>query len=600
MITLKEIRWDDCFSYGKNNFVRLDEHAITQIVGFNGSGKSSIPLIIEEVLFNKNSKGIKKSDIPNRRTTKESYNIELDFSVDSKEYVLSVSRKSTIKVKLTEDGVDISSHTSTNTFKTVLDLFGMDFKTTSQLFYQSTNTSLQFLTATDTNRKKFLIDLLHLEDYVDKFETFKTAVKDRSQSVAVNDSRVTTLEKWLSENKLEATDTLETLKIDISTEEEETRLGVLTSEIKNINEKNKIILINEDKKSRLNSINISAINAIEAIENISYDDEQSTLGAKKSELKSLEKSKAKLEALENVCPTCEQTIDAEFKNNLVSSDAEAIEKLLEDIKALETNIAHIQGNNKEYAKKVQGQREWEDAFRAVDKHLPSTLLDKAALEAELKALSDNITSQKKRIEELTKENMRRAQHNARVEVINEQTDKFQAQLDEAKLHLASDEHMLAHLEILKKSFSTMGLIAYKIENMVKTLEEEANDYLAELSDGRFTIEFVVTNDKLNVELTDFGLPVDIMSLSTGELGRVNTATLLAIRKLMSKMSKNNLNVLFLDEVVSVLDDQGKERLVEVLLKENLNTFIVSHNWSHPLLEKLEVVKNDDGVSNIER
>lgn len=600
MITLKEIRWDDCFSYGKNNFVRLDEHAITQIVGFNGSGKSSIPLIIEEVLFNKNSKGIKKSDIPNRRTTKESYNIELDFSVDSKEYVLSVSRKSTIKVKLTEDGVDISSHTSTNTFKTVLDLFGMDFKTTSQLFYQSTNTSLQFLTATDTNRKKFLIDLLHLEDYVDKFETFKTAVKDRSQSVAVNDSRVTTLEKWLSENKLEATDTLETLKIDISTEEEETRLGILTSEIKNINEKNKIILINEDKKSRLNSINISAINAIEAIENISYDDEQSTLGAKKSELKSLEKSKAKLEALENVCPTCEQTIDAEFKNNLVSSDAEAIEKLLEDIKALETNIAHIQGNNKEYAKKVQGQREWEDAFRAVDKHLPSTLLDKAALEAELKALSDNITSQKKRIEELTKENMRRAQHNARVEVINEQTDKFQAQLDEAKLHLASDEHMLAHLEILKKSFSTMGLIAYKIENMVKTLEEEANDYLAELSDGRFTIEFVVTNDKLNVELTDFGLPVDIMSLSTGELGRVNTATLLAIRKLMSKMSKNNLNVLFLDEVVSVLDDQGKERLVEVLLKENLNTFIVSHNWSHPLLEKLEVVKNDDGVSNIER
>ena len=600
MITLKEIRWDDCFSYGKNNFVRLDEHAITQIVGFNGSGKSSIPLIIEEVLFNKNSKGIKKSDIPNRRTTKDSYNIELDFSVDSKEYVLSVSRKSTIKVKLTEDGADISSHTSTNTFKTVLDLFGMDFKTTSQLFYQSTNTSLQFLTATDTNRKKFLIDLLHLEEYVDKFEAFKTAVKDRSQSVAVNDSRVTTLEKWLSENKLEATDILEPLKIDISTEEEETRLGVLTSEIKNINEKNKIILINEDKKSRLNSINISAINAIEAIENISYDDEQATLGAKKSELKSLEKSKAKLEALENVCPTCEQTIDAEFKNNLVSNDAEAIEKLLEDIKALEANIAHIQGNNKEYAKKVQGQREWEDAFRAVDKHLPSTLLDKELLEAEFKELSADINSLKARIQELAKENLKRAQHNARVEVINEQTDKFQAQLDEARLHLASDEHMLAHLEILKKSFSTMGLIAYKIENMVKTLEEEANNYLAELSDGRFTIEFVVTNDKLNVELTDFGLPVDIMSLSTGELGRVNTATLLAIRKLMSKMSKNNLNVLFLDEVVSVLDDQGKERLVEVLLKENLNTFIVSHNWSHPLLEKLEVVKNDDGVSNIER
>jgi DNA repair exonuclease SbcCD ATPase subunit len=136
--------------------------------------------------------------------------------------------------------------------------------------------------------------------------------------------------------------------------------------------------------------------------------------------------------------------------------------------------------------------------------------------------------------------------------------------------------------------------------MVKTLEDEANEYLAELSDGRFTIEFVVTNDKLNVEITDFSKPVDILALSTGELGRVNTATLLAIRKLMSTMSKNKLNVLFLDEVISVLDDAGKERLVEVLLKEDLNTFIVSHGWTHPLLDKLEVIKSEDRVSRLER
>jgi len=49
--------------------------------------------------------------------------------------------------------------------------------------------------------------------------------------------------------------------------------------------------------------------------------------------------------------------------------------------------------------------------------------------------------------------------------------------------------------------------------------------------------------------------------------------------------------LFLDEVTNVLDDQGREKLVEVLLKEDLNTYIVSHGWSHPLLEKIEVVKN---------
>ena len=77
----------------------------------------------------------------------------------------------------------------------------------------------------------------------------------------------------------------------------------------------------------------------------------------------------------------------------------------------------------------------------------------------------------------------------------------------------------SNLEVLKKSFSTNGLVAYKIENLVKELEELANHYLAELSDGRFTLEFVVTNDKLNVQVTDNGNVVDILALSSGELAK---------------------------------------------------------------------------------
>ncbi|MEY2924111.1 MAG: hypothetical protein RLZZ337_659, partial [Bacteroidota bacterium] len=48
MITLKKLIWDNCFSYGEKNILELDEHTLTQIVGTNGVGKSSIPLIIEE------------------------------------------------------------------------------------------------------------------------------------------------------------------------------------------------------------------------------------------------------------------------------------------------------------------------------------------------------------------------------------------------------------------------------------------------------------------------------------------------------------------------------------------------------------------------
>ena len=165
--------------------------------------------------------------------------------------------------------------------------------------------------------------------------------------------------------------------------------------------------------------------------------------------------------------------------------------------------------------------------------------------------------------------------------------------------LKDSQELDSNLEILKKAFSTNGLLAYKIENLVKELEELANQYLAELSDGRFTLEFVVSNDKLNVQITDNENIVDILALSSGELARVNTATLIAIRKLMSSISKSRINILFLDEVINVLDESGREKLVEVLLNEDLNTYVVSHGWTHPLLEKIEVVKKGN-VSALEQ
>ena len=49
----------------------------------------------------------------------------------------------------------------------------------------------------------------------------------------------------------------------------------------------------------------------------------------------------------------------------------------------------------------------------------------------------------------------------------------------------------------------------------------------------------------------------------------------------------------------MLDDAGREKLVEVLLEEDLNTYVVSHGWTHPLLDKVEVVKSGN-VSKLEQ
>ena len=48
MIILKTLKWSNCFSYGSNNQLDLQSNIIVQLVGENGAGKSSIPLLLEE------------------------------------------------------------------------------------------------------------------------------------------------------------------------------------------------------------------------------------------------------------------------------------------------------------------------------------------------------------------------------------------------------------------------------------------------------------------------------------------------------------------------------------------------------------------------
>ena len=148
-------------------------------------------------------------------------------------------RKGNIKCKLYENGDDISSHTATNTYKTVQKLLGLDFKTFTQLVYQNTNMSLQFLTATDTNRKKFLIELLKLDEYVEFFEIFKVAARDIQIKINRLDSKSDTIVKWLDENKLDTINILEIKNLPNYSEDDEKQLRQLRNDLEKISEKKK-------------------------------------------------------------------------------------------------------------------------------------------------------------------------------------------------------------------------------------------------------------------------------------------------------------------------------------------------------------------------
>jgi len=596
-VVLQSIKWDKCFSFGQDNFIDLSTEPLTQIIAPNGYGKSSIPLIMEEALYNKNSKGVKKSDIPNRLLD-SSYTIQLIFTVDSDSYLVSTERSSGIKIRLFKNDEDISSHTATNTFKQIEELIGIDFKTFQQLVYQSTNSSLQFLTATDTNRKKFLIDLFDLSEYTKLFEVFKDAAKHLGLEVNTLESRIETINKWVSNNS-----TLNLVKYDLEEIPDRpdfgTEMGDLNSKLSNIKSHNTAIQKNNLLKKQLGQIDIEELRSIDISKN-SYDEYQGEVGELKSAKTTADAVIKKLKGLEDKCPTCLQDIDRDFYDDLLLTNTTSSATYAERIEMLETTVEQIKKNNRLFDSTQEQIKEWEQLNKMIDSALDNNLLNPSDIEDELKVIKNTLAKVDAEISRLTTANNEAIKHNSKIDIYLEQNEAFAEQLKEAKEQVWKLTDKYKNLEVLKKAFSTNGLIAYKLENLVKDLEVFTNEYLSELSDGRFTIEFSINSDKLNVIVTDEGKEISISAPSSGEMARINISTLLAIRKLMSSISKNTINVLFLDEVISVLDDYGRERLVEVLLQEEgLNTFLVSHSWTHPLVDKL-TIKKKDGISWIDR
>ena len=611
MITIKTLAWDNAFSYGTNNTIDFSASALTQLVGKNGHGKSSIALVLEEGLFNKNSKSIKKADILNRYVKDKSYSISVVFDKDGTEYRIDTKRGTTQTVKLFKAGVDISAHTATQTYKNIEEILGFDHKTFSQIVYQSSSSSLEFLTAPDTARKKFLIEILNLGKYTRAQEVFKETAQELSKDITQVQAQVNTVNAWL--NKYSKTDlSVETyVEVPVISDDLISESSQLEKQIQSLEFINKKITQNNTYKQVQGKIKLFPIPEKPTEDPKPLQFEAGKLNTQSVELsKTVRDSQAftkKIGALHGTCPTCLQEIDEAKIAELIAEQQKIQETALEASARISSRISELDELRADITKRTQvwdtankSKEEWERYHALIDENVQSDLLDKNELESKFVGLQKALSTLKDSIAKAEKHNLSASAHNAKVNIISTQMLEMNAELEtySGKLHELSER--MSILNVLTKTFSTTGLVAYKIECLVKDLEEITNKYLVDLSDGRFQIAFRVNaSDKLNVVITDNGKDIEMLALSGGERARVNVATLLAIRKLMQTLSSSRINLLILDETVETLDVDGKERLIEVLLREeHLNTFLVSHGFSHPLLEKVNVVKSNN-ISQIE-
>jgi DNA repair exonuclease SbcCD ATPase subunit len=604
MITLKSLSWSNWFSYGADNYINLEEAPLMQISGKNGTGKSSIPLIIEEVLYGKNHVGKRKQTLVNRYLDKPVLSAELIFSKDDVDYKVKLSRKGTVKIQFFKGNEDLSSHTSTNTYKTIQEVLGIEFKVFVQLIYQSAKMNLEFLEATDTNRKKFLISLFKLDKYLEIHNIFKKVESDIGTEVAVLQGKLSTIEAWINKHISEDLIPDKMSEVPEMNKDDIDELTVQKSKLLNIKDTNSKINKNNQYKELLKRVDMSKLSYSEVVPDDKAEKEnekrkaQHKVTENKTKLNIHKTNIKKIRSLADKCPTCSHNISEEFKDNLVTKQNVKILDIESILIATDKEIKEIETTLKDYRQielKVNERAKASDDFSTlqnlIDNSIPTNIVIESDIIKSVGELETRLRNITENIKNITATNSRADIKNSRIKVITEQLNEYKGQAEDIREQLFNIEEQQGKLSILKKAFSTNGLLNYKLDYLIKDLEQQINFYLQELSSGKFQIVFVLQDEKLNIEILDEGITVSIEEVSAGELARINTATLLAIRKLMSAISSTKLNILFLDEVLGVLDDEGKEKLIEVLLNEkDLNTFLVSHEYENPLIPKINIVK----------
>ncbi len=139
----------------------------------------------------------------------------------------------------------------------------------------------------------------------------------------------------------------------------------------------------------------------------------------------------------------------------------------------------------------------------------------------------------------------------------------------AEFNTSSEEKGI--FDELTSAFGKKGIQAMIIENVIPEVEEEANNILEKMTDGRMSVQFRTQRDAktgkgnvietLDIEIADEVGTRSYEMYSGGEAFRVNFAVRIALSKLLARRAGTQLQTLVIDEGFGSQDGQGREKLV---------------------------------------
>ncbi len=531
MIHFKNIRWKNFLSTG-NAWTEVDfqRSPSTLIIGENGSGKSTLLDALTYSLFNKPFRNVTVPQLINTINNKNML-VEINFSIGSRNYLIRRGM-SPRKFDIEIDGEGVDKDANIRDMQKFLEenILKLNYKSFTQIVMLGSASFTPFMQLSLGARREIIEDLLDISI----FSSMNTVLKQKYIQLE-NKTRIIEGEIEVAKQKAKVQEeyikTLETdnqAKVDdILTQLGEEKLAVETNQ-ETAND------LHEEK---------------EALGDVSKTKEQLDKYRDRF-LRQIEQHEKQLAFFEHndECPTCQQGIPHEHKNELSEKDKDKLTEIRSALKELETK--------------------YEEVSILVDKVID---IDEKIMEANNKIITHQRIVQRLQLELNDTE--------TKVGNITEEKAKLK-KLAKTTLSKVSEKSTLGEEEhyynVVRAMLKDSGIKTKIIKEYLPIINKLVNKYLQAMD---FFVQFDLDETFKETIKSRHRDKFSYASFSEGEKQRIDLALVFTWRTIAKMKNSASTNIVLLDEVFdSSLDVNGTEYVMTLLntIGEDTNVFVISH------------------------
>lgn len=280
-------------------------------------------------------------------------------------------------------------------------------------------------------------------------------------------------------------------------------------------------------------------------------------------------------------------IEKNIKKLLVKKDA--VEKLLESLIPLKKETIELEESIKNQREELKKQE-----LKKIEINQAKKELD------EKNIVIKNITEN---IEVLKGKQNPYSQMKKNIQV---QLETFNERMEKHKTIVKDSQEEIKYLNFWKVGFAPVGIRSFITDDVIELLNRKTQENLNDLFDGAISVMFDpesknnkgIVSNKISTVFIQNGKETSFFLLSGGEQQRAILATELALTEVAEARAGTKLNIRFLDEPFTGMDNNGQIKSLSLfarIAREKDGFFVISHdeNFQHLCQKAMFVVKNKE-------